>query len=97
MSADKDARAFLRTMRGPWRKVFAAAPETARAADPEMLAREAGAAWDVPTRACASVAEALTQALAWVGSRGCVLVTGSLFTVGDAMRALGDPPPEALP
>jgi hypothetical protein len=32
-----------------------------------------------------------------VGSRGRVLVTGSLFTVGDAMRALGDPPPEALP
>ena len=97
MSADKDARGFLRAMRGPWRKVFAAAPETARAADPEMLAREAGTAWGVPARARASVAEALTEALEWVGSRGSVLVTGSLFTVGDAMRALGDPPPEALP
>ena len=96
MSADKDATGFLRALAGPWRKVFTAAPETARAAEPEALAREVGQ-WNVPVRAHATVAEALAEALAWVGSRGRVLVTGSLFTVGDAMRALGDPPPEALP
>jgi dihydrofolate synthase/folylpolyglutamate synthase len=96
MSADKDARGFLQAMRGPWRKVFAAAPDTARAADPEMLAREVKD-WSVPVRTRATIAEALAEALQWVGSRGRVLVTGSLFTVGDAMRALGDPPPEALP
>jgi dihydrofolate synthase/folylpolyglutamate synthase len=96
MSADKDARGFVRALRGPWRKVFTAAPETARAADPELLAHQARE-WNVPVRARATVAEALAEALAWVGSRGRVLVTGSLFTVGDAMRALGDPPPEALP
>jgi dihydrofolate synthase/folylpolyglutamate synthase len=96
MSADKDARGFLQAMRGPWRKVFAAAPETARAADPEALARQVKD-WSVPVRTRASIAEALAEALQWVGSRGRVLVTGSLFTVGDAMRALGDLPPEALP
>ncbi|HKA23547.1 MAG TPA: folylpolyglutamate synthase/dihydrofolate synthase family protein [Candidatus Eisenbacteria bacterium] len=96
MSADKDARGFLTALRGPWRKVFAAPPETARAADPELLARHVKD-WAVPVRTRASVAEALAEALDWVGSRGRVLVTGSLFTVGDAMRALGDPPPEALP
>src|SRR5262249_45615665 len=96
MSADKDARGFLTALRGPWRKVFAAPPDTARAADPELLARHVKD-WAVPVRTRASVAEALAEALDWVGSRGRVLVTGSLFTVGDAMRALGDPPPEALP
>jgi len=96
MSADKDARGFVHAMRGPWRKVFTAAPESTRAADPEALAREVKD-WSVPVRTRATIAEALAEALAWVGSRGRVLVTGSLFTVGDAMRALGDPPPEALP
>jgi len=96
MSADKDARGFLRALAGPWRKVFAAAPETTRAADPQELVRHAGA-WGVPTSIHGSIADALAAALEWVGSRGRVLVTGSLFTVGDAMRAVGDPPPEALP
>jgi dihydrofolate synthase/folylpolyglutamate synthase len=96
MSADKDARGFLRALHGPWRKVFTAAPDTARAAEPEALARVVKD-WSVPVRTRATIAEALAEALAWVGSRGRVLVTGSLFTVGDAMRALGDPPPEALP
>src|SRR5262249_39456242 len=86
---------FLRALAGPWRKVFTTAPETARAAEPEALAREVKE-WNVPVRARATVAEALAEALAWVGSRGRVLVTGSLFTVGDAMRALGDPPPGGL-
>ena len=97
-SGDKDLPALLRALAGPWTAVYAAAPRVARPAPADEVARAAGAAWGCPARACASVADAVDAALASAGAcPGRVLVTGSLFTVGEAMAALGDPPPEVLP
>jgi dihydrofolate synthase/folylpolyglutamate synthase len=95
-SSDKDVDGFLHALQGPWTYLFAAAPNNPRALDPGELARRASR-WGVPTSIRASVADATLAALETVGRQGRVLITGSLFTVGEAMTALQDPPPEALP
>jgi dihydrofolate synthase/folylpolyglutamate synthase len=96
-SRDKDLEGLLDALAGPWSEVVACAPESGRALPADELARRAAAAWDVPARPAASVAEALATALDGLPRGGRALVTGSLFTVGEAMAALGDPPPEELP
>jgi dihydrofolate synthase/folylpolyglutamate synthase len=94
MSADKDARGFLRALRGPCRKVFTAAPRP-----PGLRSRIARARGQGPERSGARALPLPRRSPK--PSRGCWARARPghriLFTVGDAMRALGDPPPEALP
>jgi folylpolyglutamate synthase/dihydropteroate synthase len=66
-----------------------------RAMDPERIV-EAGLAWGLAARAAGDVATACRTALALVGTDQRVLHTGSLFAVGEAMRAYGGAPGEAL-
>ena len=99
-SLDKDLRGLLRALAGPWTEVYACAPGAPRTVPAAEVARAAAVAWGCPAHALPSVAEAVAAALEAGGAGappGRVLVTGSLFTVGEAMAALGDPPPEALP
>lgn len=86
--ADKDARGFLAEMRGRADLVVATRASTPRAADPEDLksvADELGIACRVVETPGAAIAEALSEA----SERDLVLITGSHYTVGDALEALG--------
>jgi dihydrofolate synthase/folylpolyglutamate synthase len=96
-SSDKDVTGLLRALAGPWRTVIATAPRSPRALAPEALAERVDATLGGSVVAVDGVAGALARALELAGPRGHVLVAGSLFTVGEAMQAVGDPPPEALP
>jgi dihydrofolate synthase/folylpolyglutamate synthase len=46
---------------------------------------------DVPTEVFPSVADAIVAARAAAGEADLILATGSLYTVADARRALGNP------
>jgi folylpolyglutamate synthase/dihydropteroate synthase len=67
------------------------APDSPRAIPPEELAR----AWHrsmTPVEAAPDLALALERALTRAGRRGSVLVCGSHYLVGPALRLLGCPP-----
>ena len=75
--------------------VFATRSRSGRALEPRRVAEAAAAAG----RACRVVPDvegACREALAHAGARGLVLLTGSLFAVGEAMEALGGAPGEWL-
>ena len=61
-----------------------------RSADPLLIAEEF-AVLDEPVLLFDSVAEALEAALAVADETDLIVVTGSLYTVADAHRALGEP------
>lgn len=95
MSRDKDARGFLTAMGDgiPRRRLFATRSRSERALDPERIAgiaRELG--WEASVEP--TVPAACRAALAATG--GGVLLTGSLFAVGEAMEAFGGAPREFL-
>jgi dihydrofolate synthase/folylpolyglutamate synthase len=83
---DKDLGQMLGSLDGAVLGVHAAAADSNRARDPEQVATLAGEALGVPARTHDSVAEALTAATA---TGDAVLVTGSLYVVGEARDALG--------
>ena len=68
--------------------VYATRNDSARSAEPEEVARVARAASSATVEVSPSVADALAAARATAGPGDLVLVTGSLFTVGDAKRVL---------
>jgi folylpolyglutamate synthase/dihydropteroate synthase len=74
--------------------VFATRTANARALDPAELAA-AAARHGFATRIAANVAEGCGAALAMPGEAP-VLVTGSLFAVGEAMAVFGGAPGERL-
>jgi dihydrofolate synthase/folylpolyglutamate synthase len=88
VSANKDVAGVVGTLAPLADVVYATRAQTERGAEPDEVAaaaREAGAA-DVTT--FPTVAAALDAARGRAGSTDAILVTGSLFTVGDAVRAL---------
>jgi len=92
LSRDKDARAMLDALAPivPARRLIATRSRSERARPPEEIVRVAEAAgWQAES--AAEVARALHAALA---RGGPVLLTGSLFAVGEAMEAFGGAPGE---
>ncbi|MBI5837138.1 MAG: bifunctional folylpolyglutamate synthase/dihydrofolate synthase [Candidatus Eisenbacteria bacterium] len=86
MLADKDARAVARALRPCARRLVVTAPDTVRAMPAERLSRAVGR---VPHSVVPGVAAAVRAALQERRPGEPVFVTGSLYTVGEAMRALG--------
>ena len=58
-----------------------------RAATPEQV-REAASRISTDVEGAADVASAIERATAFAGSKGLVVITGSIYVVGEAMRAL---------
>jgi dihydrofolate synthase/folylpolyglutamate synthase len=94
LSRDKDAAAILRAIAKAWPAALTMMTRTRseRALAPEELARVAREA-ELTTETADGVAGALPRALARAGE-GRVLLTGSLFAIGEAMEALGGAPGE---
>ena len=68
-------------------RVIATRADNPRSATPEEI-REAAARTATDIEDAADVASALARARSLAGSRGIVVVTGSIYIVGEAMRAL---------
>jgi dihydrofolate synthase/folylpolyglutamate synthase len=94
LSRDKDAVAIVRAIANAWPAALTVMTRTLseRALAPEELARAAREA-ELATETADGVAGALRRALAR-GGEGRVLLTGSLFAIGEAMEALGGAPGE---
>ncbi len=88
---DKDLSGMTTRLAGHFERAVAATPPHPLRARPAAETAEAFRAAGVDTRAVETVAEAVEVANDLRGPDGWVFVTGSLFTVGAAMRAFGDP------
>jgi dihydrofolate synthase / folylpolyglutamate synthase len=86
MGADKDARAFLAALRPLIGYLIVTRADSPRAADPEPIAR-AAAALGIPHEIQPSVAAAVAAGKARDSQP--ILVTGSLFVVGEGREAFG--------
>ena len=107
LSRDKDADAMLAILHdlASGAVLYATRSRSERALEPEALAARAGAAGFEP-RLAPSVADACRAALATLSAaharlgtrtpRRLVLLTGSLFAIGEAMEAYGGAPGEWL-
>jgi dihydrofolate synthase / folylpolyglutamate synthase len=93
MGADKDARDFLLALRSIVGRLIVTRANSPRAVDAATIAAAADA-MGIPYTIQASVVEAL--AAARQGEEGPLLVTGSLFVVGEAREALGLAAPDLL-
>jgi len=89
--ADKDIEAALAHFLGVADEAVLSRPAYARAAEPEVLAR-AVTRPDLPVIAITPLQKAIETACAKAGDDGVVVITGSLFTVGEAMEILGVEP-----
>jgi dihydrofolate synthase/folylpolyglutamate synthase len=85
--ADKDVRSILRGIVPMADYVFFTRPEYYRAAPPETLMREASPLGK-PGEIQPTLAEAVRKAQQMANREDLILVTGSLFTVGEAMALL---------
>ena len=88
MLADKDHEGFARRVFPLASHVIATEPKEERALAAGTLAERAAAA-SVPCEVAVPVADAVARARERAGRDGIVLVAGSLFTVGEAMEAMG--------
>jgi len=97
VSGDKDVAAMIEALApiAGDAVVFATRSRSGRALEPRRVA-EAAAAAGRARRVVPDVEGACREALAHAGARGLVLLTGSLFAVGEAMEALGGAPGEWL-
>jgi dihydrofolate synthase / folylpolyglutamate synthase len=97
LSRDKDAAAMLREVAAAWPAVtvIATRSRNERALDAQALA-DAAAAAGLRVSTAPDVASACRAALDQTEASERVLVTGSLFAVGEAMEALGGAPGERL-
>jgi dihydrofolate synthase/folylpolyglutamate synthase len=87
ISANKDLAGIAAALAPLADRVVVTRNDSVRSADPaDVVAAFVGEAKIAP-----SVAEAIETARAQAGRGDAVLVTGSLFTVADAKRALGEP------
>ena len=87
--ADKDADAVLQRLAGAGRVLVATASHSARALPADELARLAQAHFDT-VETVADPGNALARARELAGDDGAVLVTGSLYLVGEAKRILNN-------
>ena len=88
VSANKDVEGVVRPLAAIADVVYATRNDSARSAEPEEVARVARAASSATVEVSPSVADAIAAARATARPGDLVLVTGSLFTVGDAKRVL---------
>jgi len=94
--ADKDIAGIMQPLLPHAAQLFLAPPQTSRAASIPVLAEIARAAGFRPHHG-SSVHEALRAARDWSraeqsdGQNALVLLTGSLYTVGEACASLGMP------
>lgn len=84
---DKDLPGMMRHLAPLASEAICVRPRTERAFAPEALAAELGKR-EVPARIIPDVAEGLAAAMALAGVQGTVLVTGSLYTAGEALAYL---------
>lgn len=89
MKDDKDVENSLRLLRGRVDEVWCVPLPGARGVDPKELARQAAAALGVETHTADSLSEALEQARK-AGREDPILVTGSIYLVGEALRTQGE-------
>jgi dihydrofolate synthase/folylpolyglutamate synthase len=89
--ADKDTAGVVAALAPLADRTYAAANGNARSRDPEDMAAILAAA-GAPGDRFASVAAALAAATDAASEGDCILVTGSLYTVADARRALEGTP-----
>jgi dihydrofolate synthase/folylpolyglutamate synthase len=96
LSRDKDLPSVITELRGSFKplQVIATRSRSERAADPAELAAEA-ARQGVPVETAPDVESAIRTALA-ASESSPVLLTGSLFAVGEAMEIFGGAPGEWL-
>lgn len=96
VSRDKDVRVMLETLarRFPRARLIATRSRSERALEPESLARIARET-GIEAESAPDVNAALARALARPG-RESVLLTGSLFAIGEAMETYGGAPGEWL-
>lgn len=87
--ADKDVPRALSALSGIAQAAFCVRTGNPRSMQAEETASLARAAGFGAARAAASLEEALDSARAFAGPGGTVLVCGSLFLAGDALRAFG--------
>jgi dihydrofolate synthase/folylpolyglutamate synthase len=86
MGADKDPDAFLSALRPLISHLIVTRADSPRAANPDLIAR-AAAALGIPHEVQPSVAVAVDSAKA---RDACpILITGSLFVVGEGREAFG--------
>jgi dihydrofolate synthase/folylpolyglutamate synthase len=90
--ADKDLRGILRALAPATGRLIVTANSSPRSASPDRLRKEAEAAGLVAETA-ERVPEALQLALDGAGEGEAVVVTGSLYTVGEARELLVGPGP----
>jgi dihydrofolate synthase/folylpolyglutamate synthase len=90
VSAIKDVVGMLAELAPLADVAYAAKNQSDRTADASAIAEHLGAEGK-PVHVFDSVAEAVEAAMSAAGVADCVLVTGSLYTVADARRALGRP------
>ena len=85
--ADKDAQAMLGALLPLADRVIFTRPVYERAMDPLRL-QALGRAWAVPGEVIQPLERALEAARHWAGADDLIVVTGSLFTVGEALSCL---------
>lgn len=90
VSANKDVDGMLSALAPLADEAYAARNQSERSGDAATIAEHLKAQ-GTPVRMYESVVEAVEAARAGAGRGDCVLVTGSLYTVADARRALGGP------
>jgi dihydrofolate synthase / folylpolyglutamate synthase len=90
ISANKDAAGIIRPLADLADIAYAAKNASERAGDALVIAEEFGAL-DKPVEVFDSVAAAVDAARASADEADLIVVTGSLYTVADAHRALGEP------
>ena len=83
---DKDVDGMLDLLAGAVTVLHAVAADSPRALDPEDVAERFRARSESPARVHASVGEGVAEAVA---SGDPVLITGSIYVVGEARRAFG--------
>ncbi len=83
---DKDLAGINRVLAPACRYIVATAPATPRAADPARVVEAAG---DTLVKVVDDVPEAIGEALSSLRDDELMLVTGSLYTVGEALSCLG--------
>lgn len=86
---DKDIEAMLGHLEDSMVRLIIAAPDSPRAADPAMMAATAERAFpDLDVSTAPSVRHAVVQALDETSDDGAILITGSLYVVGEARPAI---------
>ena len=89
-SVEKDL-AGIASVLGPWAKeLILTQADVPRAESPERIA-EAFHSWFPIPHICPAVAEAVDRARTQAGPQDLIIVTGSLFVVGEALQALRSP------